>query len=185
MRSGLVLAPGIEFSSDLHEYRYEGKKLSGVTGLISKRMGYKMNNAFVEEHREEGIHIHSAVQRWIETGNPESVHSGVQWFINSFYTQYPHAKGNTYSEVLVSDFERYASAVDIVIKTEEGLVLLDLKKGSLNRPYVTLQLSIYKYLVEKHCGMEVSGLCCVSLRDKEYYTIFPKPEQDVVSLLYG
>jgi hypothetical protein len=43
-----------------------------------------MLQEFVEEHQMEGIHVHKAVQRWIETGNPESIHPGVRWLTETF-----------------------------------------------------------------------------------------------------
>jgi hypothetical protein len=62
-----VLAPHVEFDEDRHEYWYKRNRLSGVTGLISKKLGLKMPQEFVEEHQEEGVHVHRTVQKWIET----------------------------------------------------------------------------------------------------------------------
>jgi hypothetical protein len=75
----LVLAPNVSFDEDRHEYWYKGKKLSGVTGLIAKKLGIKMPEEFVSGHQEEGIHVHKAIQRWIETGDSGSIHPGVGW----------------------------------------------------------------------------------------------------------
>ena len=87
--STLMLAKGVEFIEDKHEYWYNGKQLSGITGIISKKLGLKMPKEFVEEHQMEGIHVHKAVQKWIETGNPDSVHPGVKWLIETLYRQFP------------------------------------------------------------------------------------------------
>jgi len=179
------LAPGVTFDEVKHEYWYKGKKLSGITGTVSKKLGLKYNGDFVGEHTEEGIHVHKAVQRWIETGSPESVHPGVQWLVETFRKQYP--EGEIYSEVLVSDFSQYASAVDIILRTDSGLVLFDIKKGVFKRDYVTWQLSIYKKFIEgqTHAGYPVDGCVCICLKDKEYYPIFSKSDEDVEKLLYG
>ena len=75
----LVLAPGVSFDPAAHEYFYRDRRLSGVTALIAKRRGAAMESSFLEEHRVEGIHIHEAVQRWIDTGEPNRIHPGVQW----------------------------------------------------------------------------------------------------------
>jgi len=176
------LAPNVTFDEQKHEYWYKGKKLSGITGLVSKKLGLKYNNDFVGEHAEEGIHVHKAIQRWIETGNPQSVHPGVQWLVETFRKEYPN--GELYSEVLVSDFTKYASAIDIVLSVGDGLVLFDIKKGVFKRDYVTWQLSVYKYLVEK-VRKQVIDCVCICLKDKEYYPIFPKTEKDVCGMLYG
>jgi hypothetical protein len=181
----LVLAPGVELDEDKHEYWYQGRQLSGVTGLISKKLGLKMPQEFVEEHQMEGIHVHKAVQKWIETGDPESVHSGVRWITETFaYHTLSDPTCGAYSEVLVSDFKQYASAVDIISDSIEGFRIYDIKKGVFKRTYVTWQLSIYKYLIEKYSGRKVRACVCICVKDKEYYPIFPKPADQVEKLLY-
>jgi hypothetical protein len=182
--STLSLAKGVEFDEAKHEYWYKGQRLSGVTGLISKKLGIKMPQEFVEEHQMEGIHIHKAVQKWIATGDPESIHPGVQW-VATGPLAYLRDRTNLFAEVLVSDFRKYASAVDIVVDRGAWLEILDIKKGSMNRPYVTWQLSIYKYFIEKYSGRKVVNCTCVCIRDREYYPIFPKKAEEVEKLLYG
>jgi hypothetical protein len=207
----LVLAPHVEFDADRHEYWYEEKQLSGVTGLIAKKLGLKIPQEFVEEHQEEGIHVHRAVQKWIETGDPESIHPGVKWLMDSFALPgheilvgvggeeltagealYNDVKiagvkpAHTYSEVLVSDFKQYASAVDIVREEANGGVkIYDIKKGVFKREYVTWQLSIYKYFIEKYVKKQVEECVCICVKDREYYKIFPKSSGQVEKLLYG
>jgi hypothetical protein len=87
--------------------------------------------------------------------------------------------------VLVSDFKEYASAVDIVSEYIGGLQLYDIKKGLFKREYVTLQLSVYKYFIEKYAGRKVAFCICICMKDREYYDIFPKPAEQVEKLLYG
>jgi hypothetical protein len=177
----LVLAPHVEFDKERHEYWYQGKQLSGVTGVIAKKLGLKMPQEFVEEHQMEGIHVHKAVQKWIETGDPESIHPGVKWLIETFQ----RVVGNAYSEVLVSDFKQYASAVDIVLERPDvGLVIYDIKKGRMNRQYVTHQLNVYRYFIEQFACRNVCGMVCISLRDREYYDIFHIDNIKVERLLY-
>jgi hypothetical protein len=192
----MILAPGVSFDADRHEYWYKGKQLSGVTGLIAKKLALKMPQEILVEHQEEGIHVHRAAQKWIETGDSESVHPGVKWLTETFWTECYGAwdgsdppnfwKAN--SEVLVSDFQKYASAVDIVVENGPGsgfFDIYDIKKGSMNREYVTWQLSIYKYFIEKHAEKQVRKCICICIKDREYYTIFPKPFEQVEKLLYG
>jgi hypothetical protein len=91
-----------------------------------------------------------------------------------------------YSEVLVSDFKQYASAVDIIQEmTAASLAIYDVKKGIFKRDYVTWQLSIYKYFIEKYAGRRVDTCVCICMKDREYYDIFPKPFEQVERLLYG
>jgi hypothetical protein len=186
----LMLAKGVEFDEAKHEYWYTGRRLSGVTGVISKKLGLTMPQEFVEEHQMEGIHVHKAVQRWVKTGNPESIHPGVRWLTETFaHTIGTGESGHlahAYSEVLVSDFSRYASAVDIVReKPDSGLVIYDIKKGVFKRDYVTWQLSIYKYFIEKYVGRKIDACVCICMKDREYYDIFPKSYEQVEKMLYG
>jgi hypothetical protein len=183
----LVLASGVEFDEEKHEYYYKGRQLSGVTGLISKKLGLKMPQEFVEEHQIEGVHVHKAVQKWIETGDAGSVHPGVRWITETFFRRYEARPAAVYSETLVSDFNRFASAVDIIVEETPGgkLDIYDVKKGVFKRDYVTWQLSIYRWFIERFGGREVGKCVCVAVRDREYYDIFPKPYDRVEKLLYG
>jgi hypothetical protein len=141
-----------------------------------------MPQEFVEEHQMEGIHVHKAVQKWIETGDPDSVHPGVKWLTETFQC----VISKVYSEVLVSDFKQYASAVDIIEEyPDKGFIIYDLKKGRMNRRYVTYQLNVYRYLCERYAQRNVSGMVCISLRDREYYDIFRVDDVKVEELLYG
>jgi hypothetical protein len=44
----LTLAPHVEFNEELHEYHLRGKRLSGVTGLISKKLGLRLPQEFLD-----------------------------------------------------------------------------------------------------------------------------------------
>jgi hypothetical protein len=178
----LGLAPGVEFFDEKHEYYYEGKRLSGVTGLIAEKLKIKMPEEFVGERQAEGVHVHKAVQRWLETGESGSVHPGVAWVESCFLGQWEGLS----SEVLVSDFERYASSVDVIYVHDDGVLdLYDIKTGLFKRDYCTWQLSIYKYLIEAHTDRKVGKLEVLCVKDKEIYPIFAKPFDQVERLLYG
>jgi hypothetical protein len=180
------LAPGVVFNEARHEYHLKGRQLSGVTGVIGKRLGTKMPEQFVDEVRNEGLHVHHAIEDWIGSGLTKcnSIHPGVMWMTQ---TLLDHCVGpkQLFAEVLVSDLQQYASAVDIVVLTTYGkLDLFDMKR-SFKRTSVTWQLSIYKYFIEKFTDYEVGKLWCAAFRDKEYYPVFAKSAEEVEGLLYG
>jgi hypothetical protein len=183
----LVLAPHVEFDEARHEYWCQGQQLSGVTGLISEKLGLKMPQEFVEEHQMEGIHVHKAIQKWIETSDPDSVHPGVRWVIDTIKDEM--GIGPYFSEVLVSDFSKYASSVDIIVATlpplRRHIAICDIKKGIFHRDYLSWQLGIYKYMIERNTDYLVERCVCICLKDQEYYDIFPKPAEQVEKLLYG
>jgi len=184
------LALGVSFDEVKHEYWYKGKQLSGITALVAKKLGLKYSNAFVGEHAEEGIHIHKAVQKWINTGELESVHPGVLWIIETLKEarHLRFEKHNFFSETLVSDLKQYASAVDIIginpAWVKGSLDIYDIKKGKFNREYVTWQLSVYKYFIDKYTDFDVNDCYCLAVKDREVYKIFPKKREDVEKLLY-
>jgi hypothetical protein len=172
---------GVEFEEERHKYFYRGRELSGITPRIAEKLKMKINPDFVGIAAEEGTHVHKAIQRWIETGDAKSEHSSVRWIINTF----PFDKTSTLSEVVVSDFEKYASAIDLVVVLPEGkVILLDIKNGVFKRDYCTLQLSVYKYFVEKFAGIEVAALQVISAKDKDYYNIYPYTTKEVERFLY-
>lgn len=178
----LDLAPGVEFFEDKHEYYYKGRKLSGVTGLIAEKLKIKMPEEFVGERQAEGIHVHKAVQKWIETGDSGSIHPGPTWVESCFMG----LREGLCSEVLVSDFERYASSVDVVyVHDDRVLDLYDIKTGVFKRDYCTWQLSIYKYFIERTTTAKVGKLEVLCLKDHEIYPIFAMPAEKVEKLLYG
>jgi hypothetical protein len=180
------LARGVVFLPEEHEYWYRGERLSGVTGIIGKSLGMRFPETYLEEHRAEGVRVHRAIQRWIETKTSGSLHPGVAWFTDTFTARRKEEDIGVYAEVLVSDFVQYASAVDIVVVHDDlSLDIYDVKKGVFHRDYVSLQLGCYKYFIEKHAGRKVRSCWCVCLRDREYYPVFPEEAEQVERVLYG
>jgi hypothetical protein len=178
----IILAPGVTFFEDRHAYYCQGKKLSGVTGLIAEKLRIKMPEEFVGERQAEGVHVHKAVQRWIETGDSGSVHPAAAWAVSCFMG----IREGLGSEVLVSDFKRYASSVDVIDAHDDGVLdLYDIKTGVFKRDYCSWQLSIYKYLIEAHTSYKVRKLEVLCAKDKEIYPIFAMPTEKVEKLLYG
>jgi len=182
---GLTLCSGVEFDEEKHEYFYKGKRLSGITGIISSHLGKKYSD-FTEEYREEGLHTHKAVQKYIETGEAGSVHPGVVWLTGELKHRY--IRQALFSEVLVSDFKSYASLVDIIAEDEDDdrlLDIFDIKTGKMQRESVTWQLSVYKYLIESYTAYRVRDCFCISLKDEEFWPVFAKAGKEVEKLLYN
>jgi hypothetical protein len=172
----------VEFFEDKHEYYYRGGGLSGVTGRIAEKLRIKMPEEFVGERQAEGVHVHKAVQRWIETGDLDSVHPAVAWVVSCLMG----IREGLSSEVLVSDFKRYASSVDVIDCHDDGVLdLYDIKTGVFKRDYCSWQLSIYKYFIESYTTYKVGKLEVLCAKDKEVYPIFAMPAGKVEKLLYG
>lgn len=168
----IVLAPGVTFDKERHEYYYRGVKLSGITCKVGPAAGYgHMSESFkgvLSEMAAEGNHTHEAVEEWINSG------------LQTWHTIHPNAifvrdklleLGNMQlqAETLVSDFKQYSSAIDILsIVDKKTIDIYDIKR-SFSREYVELQLSIYKYLVEAHSKYKVRKMCVFATKDKRFF----------------
>jgi len=185
MKEKLVLAKGVTFESEPHKYYINGKELSGITKLIAKRMNIRMPEEFAGEARNEGLHIHSAVEQWLDGSEFPSIHPGAVWIKGILERQWHKPQEQCHSEVLVSDLKQFASSVDIVGVYPDGTVVLYDIKRSFKRVYVSWQLSIYQYFIEKYTKYRVAGLNCLSVKDRTMFPIFAHSKHDVEELLYG
>ena len=183
---GRLQYPDLVFDKEGHWYLYKGKKLSGVTGVIGKRMKKNFESTFVEEGRTQGSHIHDAIEAYITTGEEISVHPAARWATEQL-RGYREDYGYTlFSEVVITDRKKYASAIDILALAPDGsVVLFDTKAGNFDREYVSWQLGIYKYFLEGMSTAQVRRCYCLSTKDRDVYPIIPRDEADVKGLLYG
>ena len=185
----IVLAPGITFDKEKHEYYYRGVKLSGVTCRVGPVSGYgHMNESFkgiLEEAAQEGLHVHESVEEWINSGLQvwKTIHPAALFVRDTLLSQ-----GNLQlqAETLVSDFKQYASAIDILSMVDKKTIdIYDIKR-KFSREYVNWQLSIYKYLVETYTKYKVRKMCVFATKDRRFFDdIEYKGEEKVKELLYG
>ncbi len=185
----IVLAPGITFDKEKHEYYYRGVKLSGVTCRVGPVSGYgHMNESFkgiLEEAAQEGLHVHESVEEWINSGLQvwKTIHPAAIFVRDTLLAQ-----GNLQlqAETLVSDFKQYASAIDILSMVDKKTIdIYDIKR-KFSREYVSWQLSIYKYLVETYTKYKVRKMCVFATKDRRFFDdIEYKGEEKVKELLYG
>ena len=185
----IVLAPGITFDKEKHEYYYRGVKLSGVTCRVGPVSGYgHMNESFkgiLEEAAQEGLHVHESVEEWINSGLQvwKTIHPAALFVRDTLLSQ-----GNLQlqAETLVSDFKQYASAIDILSMVDKKTIdIYDIKR-KFSREYVSWQLSIYKYLVETYTKYKVRKMCVFATKDRRFFDdIEYKGEEKVKELLYG
>ena len=185
----IVLAPGITFDKEKHEYYYRGVKLSGVTCRVGPVSGYgHMNESFkgiLEEAAQEGLHVHESIEEWINSGLQvwKTIHPAALFVRDTLLAQ-----GNLQlqAETLVSDFKQYASAIDILSMVDKKTIdIYDIKR-KFSREYVSWQLSIYKYLVETYTKYKVRKMCVFATKDRRFFDdIEYKGEEKVKELLYG
>lgn len=156
----------VVFDEESHIYTLEGKRLSGITGVIKKHLfpdEYKdVPEKVLQAAAERGHAVHDEVSHWVE-GFPyasvsEETKALMQWAgMNGVEFRY--------SEFLVTDGENYASAVDLIDINGD---IYDIKTTyTLNKEYVRWQLSIYAYMLELQCGHTPSHLYAIHLKGGE------------------
>lgn len=181
-------APGVSFNEMLHEYHYKGKQLSGVTRKICERMKLNFKDAEnqVVERCDEGSQVHAWIQEYLNTGVMTTVHPKALWVKQELCHRYSKSdvKALAMSEVLVSDFGKYASAVDIIVEHDGIYDLYDIKTGAFKPEYLAWQLGIYKTWLEGQ-GKTVGKCYCICTKDEMFYKVLPRSAEDVKALLYG
>lgn len=173
------------FNEDEHTYTYDGKTLHGVTTAIGKLMGKSFPDTdTVRIATLYGSEVHKAVENYYNSGNMNLGSEGAKWVIDELTAFLPETKRVIECEVMVSDFEGTASKVDVVMHTKEGVYLFDIKTTShFDRPYCSLQLSIYKTLYEKNYGESVLGMFVLSTKKKRLFKILEQEKRLVDKIL--
>lgn len=173
----------IEFIEDKHEYWFtddEGKhrQLFGVTTPIGKLMGKSFpDNVTIQASIIYGHDVHKESELWIKEGKEPSSEGG-KWVVQYLKDMQSQVNVSHFeAELLVSDFIKTASCIDIVAHLPEGkAVLFDIKTTShFDRAYCSLQLSCYKRLYEEVYGEKVEAMYVLATKSKRAFRIL---EQD-------
>ena len=180
----------VEFIPDKHEYWYtEGnvhKQLYGVTEPIGKIMGKSFpDTVLVQASIIYGHAVHSESELWIKEGKEPSTQAG-KWIVQQlkeFQIKYNVFKYE--AELLISDFEKTASCIDIVAHLPDGkAVLFDIKTTShFDRAYCSLQLSVYKKLYEACYDETVCGLFVLGTKSKRTFRIIEQEASKIQKIL--
>lgn len=180
----LVQSPVI-FLPEKHQYFNPemGKYLSGITSMLSRQLFDKkyegIPKSTLDAAAEKGSIIHAECADLAMFGTkgkqPETAAFGE---LLKAYKISPLE-----AEYTVSDGEYYASKIDLV---DNELNLYDIKTTStLDKEYVSWQLSVYAYLFEQqNPGVPSGDLFAIHLRDKKAKLVkVQKKPSDVVSRL--
>ena len=182
-----LVRSGVVFNEENHTYFLGEKQLKGITGMISRQLfpdKYKAVPEFIlKRAAEKGSRIHAQCQFIDTTGfTPESVEA------ENYLKERTKAGYKAFAnEYTVSDNEYFASNIDCVWEKDEKISLGDIKTtASLDREYLSWQLSLYAYLFElQNPLIKVDKLFGIWLRgDKsELVEIGRKPDAEVKRLL--
>lgn len=183
----------VNFISVQHTYMLGEKFLQGVTSLIQRKCfpGEYDNvpEKVLANAAERGHRVHTAVELYDDYGTVTEDCTELEAYMaeqakgTHKWLQYPIE-----SEYIVSDNQKYASAIDKVYATKGGVILADIKTTyKLNKEYVSWQLSIYRYFFNLlNPDVEVKGLYAIWLRDGKCVIeeVDEHEGQEVKDLLY-
>ena len=182
------------FDEENHRYFYNGKELHGVTKAIGKLMGKSFPDTdMVKLATMYGSDVHKDVENYFNKhdfyfNDTKLSSEGAEWVVNElkdFCNNIQAFLSGIECEVMVSDFEGTASKVDIVVRSRDNRAwLFDIKTTSkFDRPYCSLQLSVYKKLFEACYGMKVEGLYVLATKMKRKFRILEQEESKIRKVL--
>lgn len=182
-----LVKSGVVFDAASHTYTYEGRTLSGITSLLHRQLFPDMyadiDPEVLQRAADRGTLVHQACEladEGFEVDTPEAInYLKLKEENDLFFEQ---------SEYLVSDNEHYASCIDKVYRiSDDTFCLGDIKTtSSLNKEYVTWQLSIYAFLFERqNPGAKVFSIFAIWLRGEKakLVNLERRPDEEVESLL--
>ena len=180
----------VEFIPDKHEYWYtEGnihKRLHGVTGAIGKLLGKSFpDTVLVQAATIYGSDVHKEVENYYNSNSKILSSDGAKWVVE-YLEQFKlkHFVNKIECEVMVSDFEGTASKIDVVVRTDVGSYIFDIKTTSrFDRTYCSLQLSVYKKLYEHNYGENVLGMYVLGTKSKRAFRILEQEDYKVNKIL--
>ncbi len=164
---------GVLYEDSTHQYFYNGRELTGITGMLHKfvfpNMYSNVSDEILKKAAEKGTTIHEQVELFASLGiDPAS--ECVKDFVAFIAEQGYEIVG---SEYILRINEDHASAIDLVMHKigtpEDEVEIWDIKGTySVNKEYVRWQNSMYKFGLEKlNPHLKVVRICCMWLRDDD------------------
>lgn len=183
----------ILFNEEQHRYFLGAKELSGVTGLIHRKVAPSLSYDFAST--KVGTDAHADIE-----GVNLSYRFGVAPITTTthgekylaWYNQFKDTATIEESEYIVTDGFQYASPIDIVFKNKFGeFIICDIKTyknfTALYRNMARWQLSIYAYLFELQNDIEVHSAFVLQVTEDgcTEHTIELYPADKVKEFLYN
>lgn len=172
------------FIPETHEYFFRGKKLSGVTALISphRRNGSSVVPPQLQRAAERGSLIHKEVEIALKTRVLPKGKEAL-FCVNTLLKKY--GKDTFFSsELLVSDFEHVASSVDIVAYKSPSIVdIFDIKTGRVDADYCAAQLGFYVHLLGLSRELEVDRCFVLATSSSLLLPIKPISQEEVKEII--
>lgn len=175
----------VEFDEEAHRYFYKGSELFGVTGAIGKLMGKSFPDTDIVKLKAiYGSDVHKEVENYFNSGSRILSSESARWVVETVEKFSGTERQKVDCEVMVSDFEGTASKVDVVLHTEIGTYLFDIKTTThFDRAYCSLQLSVYKKLYEENYGEKVLGMYVLGTKARRLFRILEQDKSKVDKIL--
>ncbi len=172
-RIELTPIDGLVFEPVNHTYHLNGKELQGITPALHNRLApdefIGISEKVLNNATERGKRVHASIQNFIDNFEDDGSVE-LKDFIDLTLSYKLNIEK---SEVLVTDFENYASAIDLIAReSEDTFSIGDIKTFGVMSPdrllKLQFQLSIYAMFAEK-CweGIHIDKLFCVHIRNVE------------------
>ena len=180
------------FDEENHRYFYNGVELHGVTGALGKVMGKNFPDTdTIKVAAMYGSDVHKDVENYFNQhgccfNDTELSSEAAKWVVKELKDFCNNVSvSGIECEVMVSDFTGTASKIDVVVRSKDNRAwLFDIKTTStFDRPYCSLQLSIYKKLFEDNYGMKVEGLYVLATKLKRKFRILEQEESKIQKIL--
>lgn len=190
-----VRIKNVVFNEKEHSYWYNGTELHGITGAIGKLMGKSFPETdIVKLATVHGSDVHKNIEDYFNQhdywfNDSELYTEEAKWIVEELRRFCDglilDRAERIECEVMVSDFEGTASKVDVVVTTVEGnAYLFDIKTTSkFDRPYCSLQLSVYKRLYEACYDRKVNALFVLGTQSKRTFRIIQQEDSKVRKIL--
>lgn len=158
----------VHFDELTHTYELDGRMLSGITpvvGWLYPETYKDIPEAVLAKAAEYGTMIHKQIELADTLGVDTDDNAQAYKTMRD-----AHGCHTIRNEYLVTDGEKYASSIDLVMTDATGIVLGDIKTTSqLHRDNVRVQLSLYAYLFElMNPTAKVTKLVAVWLPKPQY-----------------
>lgn len=140
---------GVVFDEHRHLYSLNGKPLKGITGMIGRQLfpdKYDgIPQSVLDKAAEYGSSVHSTIELCDSLGDHENQDPIYQAYRSLLFNEGLEPIANEY---IVTDYEHFASPIDVVALDKEGnIAIIDIKTTSKHDgEYVSWQGSVLKRL---------------------------------------
>lgn len=161
----------LEFYEDSHQYICDGVMIPSVTQVLAHKFGHKYDGisaSTLSEAAKKGTETHLAIERLCKTGEMTDLPEVKNFLFLKKAFKFEVVDNEVPVILFHAQEPICAGRLDLVIKTDEGLGLADIKRTSvLDRDYLFYQLNIYKIAYEQCYWQDISFLKGIHLKENQ------------------